>query len=201
MTEKKQIVIVHGGTTFARQEEYLSYLKFRDVTLDTFLMHRDWKPSLPAALGEGYEILVPQMPNKTDARFEEWVLWFDRIVPFLKDGTVLVGHSLGGIFLAKYLSVRILPKKIGALILIAAPFDAVAGESLGDFALPVSLSGTEKQVEKIFLFYSKDDPVVPFEQMIKYEEAFPKAVVKIFTDRQHFNQEEFPELIQFLREV
>ena len=51
------------------------------------------------------------------------------------------------------------------------------------------------QTEKIDLYHSKDDPVVPFSDLSKYQEALPNAKSRIFDDRKHINQEEFPELL------
>ncbi len=63
------------------------------------------------------------MPNKTNAQFEEWKIWFEKFIPFLNDGVILVGHSLGGVFLAKYLSENKFPKKIGGVFLVSAVYE------------------------------------------------------------------------------
>jgi len=140
------------------------------------------------------------MPNKTNARYKEWKLWFERVIPFIKKDVILIGHSLGGIFLAKYLSENTFPVKIKATILVAAPFDDEdSGESLSDFKLPPSLKKFSEQSGKIYLIQSKDDPVVLFGELEKYKQALPEAKTLTFKDREHFNQEAFPELIQLIR--
>jgi len=45
----------------------------------------------------------------------------------------------------------------------------------------------------------KDDPVVPFAQVKKYKIELPNAEEIIFEDREHFSQEEFPELVKALK--
>lgn len=48
-----------------------------------------------------------------------------------------MGHSLGGMFLVKYLAENIFPRKNTALGPSAAPFNAAGGEEvLIDFAMP-----------------------------------------------------------------
>ena len=46
---------------------------------------------------------------------------------------------------------------------------------------------------------SKDDPVVPFNHSERLAKELPNANYMIFEDRQHFNQEHFPELIETIK--
>lgn len=113
-----------------------------------------------------------------------------------------MGHSLGGIFLAKYLSENNFPSKIRGVFLVAPPHDDKDSDfSLADFILPDSLEKMENQADQIFVYFSEDDPVVPFEDKNKYEAKFKKAVFRIFKNRGHFNQEEFPEIISDIKSL
>lgn len=198
----KQVIIIHGGTTFDTYEDYISYLKNKEISLEKLKPRKDWKNTIAEKLGDDYEVLLPRMPNGTNARYEEWKIWFERIILFFKKDIILVGHSLGGIFLAKYLSENNFPRKIRATILVASPFDDEnSEESLTDFALPTSLDNFATQSEKIFLIQSKDDPVVPFEQLGKYKQTLPNAREIIFDGREHFNQETFPEIIDLIKSI
>jgi hypothetical protein len=198
---KKQVVIIGGGTTFDTYDQYISYLKEKSVNADKFKSRVDWKDKLEDELGNDFEIFYPKMPNSTNARYKEWGIWFDRMVPFLQDEVVLIGHSLGGIFLAKYLSENTLPVKIGATFLVAAPFDDEDGESLTDFSLSQSFEKFKKQCSKIYLLNSEDDPVVPFKESEKYKKEFPEAEAVVFKDRQHFKQESLPEIVTLIRNL
>jgi len=201
---KQQIVIIHGGTPFDTYEDYLSYLKNKEISLDRLRLHKDWKETLSQELGENFDILMPQMPSKTNARYKEWKIWFERIIPLFNKEVIFIGHSLGGIFLAKYLSENDLPKKIKATILVAAPFDdenEKSGKSLADFKLSSSLEGFAKKGGKIYLLQSKDDPEVPLEQLEKYKQALPDAKTMVFDDKGHFNQESFPEIIELIKKL
>lgn len=199
---KQQILIIHGGTTFDTYEGYLSYLKNKEINLDKLKLRKEWKDTLPENLGENFEVLMPRMPNGTNARYKEWKIWFERIIPLLDNNLILIGHSLGGIFLAKYLSENNISKKIKATILIAAPFDdEKSGRSLADFKLSSSLERFTKQGGKICLMQSKDDPEVLFEQLEKYKQVLPNAKTMVFDDRGHFNQESFPEIIELIKKL
>jgi len=194
---KKQVVVIHGGWSFDTYEKFLDSLKNWEVSIESFFPKRDWKSNLPSVLGDEYEILSPRMPNKQNAKFNEWKIWFERMFPFLEDNVILIGHSLGGIFLAKYLSENEFPKRIGGLFLIAAPHSQT--EDIGSFAIEENLQKVAKQCENIHLFQSEDDPIVPASEAKEYQKSWPGAKLHIFQDRGHFNQEEFPELMGEIR--
>jgi hypothetical protein len=173
----------------------LDFLRGYRIDIERYKIRRDdWKPWLRDKLGEGYEVILPVMPNKSNAQFDEWKIWFEKLSPFLNDDVVLVGHSLGGAFLAKYLSENKFPKKVKAVFLVGAVYDLDAdGYSLASFRLPAQL---DLQTKKIYLYHSEDDPVVPFSTLGKYKKALSSVETRVFTDRGHLNQEEFPELAQ-----
>lgn len=198
---KKQVVVIHGGDTFRTYRDYLKFLKsWRIDFKDIEKKRTDWKDNLDKALGNKYEVIAPKMPNKLNAKYIEWKVWFDKFVPYLRSGVLLVGHSMGGIFLAKYLSENNFPKKINGLFLVAAPFDEKdTKESLGDFRLPNNLTKLAKQVDRIFIYQSKDDPAVPLADFKKYQKHLPTAVFREFKNRGHFFQKKFPELIKDIK--
>jgi len=198
---KKQVIYIHGGNSFEDYEKYLEHLKNSDF--DPFYeRNKKWKHSLEEDLGEGFEVFMPTMPSGHNAKYIEWKIWFEKLIPFVEDNVVIIGHSLGAIFIAKYLSENNLPKKILATYLLAGPYDNDdSDDSLADFVLPESLSMFEESGGKIFLYHSKDDPVVPFVNVEKYAKHLLSAEKVIFEDRGHFNQEEFPELIESIKQL
>ncbi len=196
----KQVVVIHGGHIFESQEEYLSHLQNYKIGSLEYFKRTGWKPSLVKELGEGYEVILPSMPCKENAKYPEWKIWFEKMIPFLEDNVILVGHSLGGKFLARYLAEETFSRKILAVILIASPFDRSSRKHT-DFFLPDSLAMFERQGGNIILFHSKDDPVVNFSELAKYQELLPDATVRIFDDRQHFNQAGFPELVAEIKSL
>ncbi len=195
---KKQVVIISGGDTFETYEEYMDFLRDFEIDIERYKSDKsDWKPWLRKALGEDYEVILPIMPNRSNAQFNEWKIWFEKLIPFLRDGVVLIGHSLGGIFLSKYLSENQFPKKIKAVFLVSAVYDKdEEGYGAASFSLPDQLN---LQTDKIYLYHSKDDQVVSFSALEQYKKALPKAQTRIFKDKGHFNQSEFPELAQDIK--
>lgn len=198
---KKQVVVIHGGRTFKIYRQYLQSLKTRKVDKDTFKAHGDWRSSLGKKLGKGWEVFAPRMPNGNNAIYAEWKIWFERMNSFSHHNVILIGHSLGGIFLVKYLAENICRKKVKALILVAAPFSECTDEPLGKFVLPKSLRKLSNQVNHIYIVHSKDDPVVSFSETAKYKKALPQATIFSFNHKQHFNKETFPEMVTLIKKI
>jgi len=198
----KQVLIINCGSTFDSDEDYLESLKNKVLSLNKMKLQLDWKNSLQADLGDKYQVLVPRMPNTSNAKYNEWKIWFEKTVAILNDNFILIGHSLGGIFIAKYLSENKIAKKIIATILVAPPHgDIIGGESLGSFNLLNDLKLFGEQASSITIFFSRDDVVVPIEHMAKYQNDLPEAKYIVFDDRGHFNTLEFSELVEEIKSL
>jgi len=202
---KRQVIYIHGGEAFSRYEAFLENLRSRPVRNLPWLERSSiWVDSLRVDLGDEFEVFMPSMPNKQNARYLEWKIWFERHFEYLRDGVQLVGWSQGGYFLARYLSEEVPPFKISHLVLIAAPFgpDDFGGEDGGDFAFNQDLlPNLAIKANKITLFHSKDDPVVPFSHAERYAAALPTCQLVASQDKGHFVVERFPELLEVLRSV
>ena len=144
------------------------------------------------------DVLLPDFPNKQNADYTEWKIYFEKLLTLLGDDVQLVGYSLGAMFLAKYLHESPLSSPVRRLVLVSPCYDDESVEDLGSFRV-TSAIGLEKSAEEIHLFHSKDDPVVPFTELAKFQRDLPTAKVHIFEDRNHFFQPTFPELKELLK--
>ncbi len=198
---KKQVVVIHGGKTYRTYKEYISSLEKYKIDFEK-IKNEGWKDILEEKLGKGFEVIYPEMPNPSNAKYLEWKIWFEKIIPFLESKVVLVGHSLGGIFLVKYLSENKFPKKILAAFFIAAPYDDKdADYSLADFKLKKDISRLQAQAEKLFIWQSVDDDVVSFTDFEKYKKVLPEAIYRAFRNKGHFTQNNFPEIVQEIKKI
>lgn len=142
--QKTQILYIHGGMTFKNKKDYLYFLKRREISLEKKM---SWSGEyLDKKLGNKFQIIRPRMPLQDNAKYEDWAIHFERYIPLLQNNLILIGQSLGGIFLAKYLSENKFPQKILATYLVCPPFDdTLAGENLsGGFTLKSNLTLLEK---------------------------------------------------------
>ena len=191
---KRQIFIIHGGDSFKTQRGYLKFLKNYKISLERYRAgKKDWKTDLHRKLGKNFEVFLPMMPNRINAKYKEWELWLNKFIPHMKTGAILIGHSLGGLFLAKYLSNNKITKKISAVFLIATPYNE------GDFTTPKSFGLLEKQSGKLFLYQSRNDTIVPFKDLEKYRARLQSAIYRISKNQGHFNVGSIPGLIKDIK--
>lgn len=200
-TDKKkiQVLIVHGGTTFKNEKDYLHYLKTKKVSTKKKI---SWSGDyLEKSLGKRFEIIMPRMPLQDNAKYRDWKIFFERYLDLLKNKYILIGSSLGGIFLAKYLSEKKLPKRALSVYLVCPPFDnTLSTEDLvGGFKLKADLSLVEKNCKNLHLLFSKGDDVVPVSHADKYKRKFEKAHVVVYRSKGgHFNIAKFPEIVKMI---
>jgi len=198
--EKIQLFHIHGGETFKNKQDYLNYLKTRNITIEKKIRWSD--AYLEKELGKNLEIIKPRMPLMDNSKYKDWKIHFERHIPFLKDNIILTGSSLGGIFLAKYLSENKFPKKILSVYMICPPFDNTSPteDLVGGFKLKSDLSLIEKNCKNITLMFSKTDDVVPISHAAKYAKKLPNTKIIIYNDKNgHFKIEKFPEIIKMIK--
>jgi predicted alpha/beta hydrolase family esterase len=197
---KIQILIIHGGMTFKNKKDYMSFLKNMKISTEEKIYWTD--DYLKQNIGKYVEIIKPRMPLKENAKYNEWKIYFERYFPKLRDNIILIGSSLGGIFLAKYLSENKFPKKILSTYLIGTPFDdTLSGEDLaGGFNLKSDLSLLETNSKNLTLLFSEDDNVIPLSHAKKFRQKLKNAQIISYRGKNgHFKISKFPEMIKMIK--
>lgn len=201
MKTKQQVLLIHGGTPYDDRDGYVEILKDKSVKLEWMEQKRDWKNNLYKDLGEDFVVYNPQMPNKQTAKYSEWKVVFEKLFDAVDEGIILVGYSLGALFLVKYLSEEVITKKINKTLLLGTPFDqdGMENEPLLSFTRNTSLEHFSKQAGDIYFYHSEDDFVVPYNHLAKYQNELPRATFRSFRDRNHFKLETLNELIEDIK--
>lgn len=194
----KQVLIIHGGESFNSYDSYINSLKTALIDYERLKLQKKWKPWIAEQMPDT-DVLLPTFPNGYNAVYDEWKIYFEKLLPFLEDDVQLVGHSLGAMFITQYLNENTLARPVKRLLLVAGGYDDEKWEDFGDFKID-SAKNLTKSAEEIHLFHSKDDPVVPFSELAKFQADLPSATSHIFEDRGHFNDETFPELLELLKQ-
>lgn len=197
---KTHILFIHGGMTFKTQKDYLSFLKNCQIKLNK---PKKWQDEyLTKELGPKFEIIRPTMPLKENAKYADWKIYFENYLSLLNQKFILIGNSLGGIFLAKYLSENRLPRKALSVYLICPPFDgSLSDEDLvGGFKLKSNLSLIEQNAGKVTLMFSQDDDVVPVAHAEKYRQKLKNSKIIIYKSKNgHFKVSKFPEIVKMIK--
>ena len=196
---------IHGGDSFKSKADFIEYLQTVPLREPFGLGERPrrWTDTLASDLGPDITVIAPNMPNKQNADYDEWKVWFERYLQLVDKPYGLLGWSQGGYFLAKYLAENEIGVPPAAVALVAAPaglIDDPGGDNprwefdLGALDIALRQSGT-----RTFIFHSEDDPLVPFAHALRYHKALPSATFLPLTDKGHFLTPQFPELIDCLR--
>ena len=194
----KQVVIIHGGSSFNSYESYLTYLQTMKINYERLKPQQTWRQWIAEQMPEA-DVLLPTFPHGYNAVYDEWKIYFEKLLPFLGSDVRLIGHSLGAMFLAIYLNENPLSNQVRQLILISGAYDDESTEELGSFKV-ISAQNVTKSAQEIYLFHSEDDPVVPFSELAKFQADLPNAISCTFNDREHFNDAAFPELLTLLKQ-
>ena len=164
---KRQVLFDHGGGEGAHEED------------------KKMAANLQGVLGSAYGVRSPEMP---DEHSPEYGAWRDRISQELTalDGEVfLVGHSLGGSVLLKYLSEEKVERPVAGIYLIAPPYWGAEDWQVGEYELQDDFASKLPGELPAFFYHSRDDEVVPFAHLALYKERFPQATIREFDGRGH----------------
>ncbi len=192
--EKPQVIFIHGGNSFDTTEEFYEDLRSREFDLYEPPRVR-WRDTLAKNITAAHDYHFIQMPNAMNAEYQAWSIWFEKVIPFLRNNVILIGHSLGGSFLLRYLSSHVLPVNVAQLHLVAPGVDELDCPGMGSFSTNLdNWKGFESNIANIYLWHSFDDELVPIHHSERLMVKIPDAHFTKFTDRGHFIQESFPEL-------
>jgi predicted alpha/beta hydrolase family esterase len=189
-------------------------------------VHDGWDDKLVASLkrelGPEVEVRYPRMPNEDDPKFAEWKVAIGREIAKLDDGAILVGHSLGGTLLIhalaevcscegrspdSYSRAGPLPaqgnkkQRIGAIILISAPFIGEGGWSSDEIEAKPDLGARLPSGVPVHLFHGQKDETAPPAHADLYAKAIPQAQVHRLADRGHQLNNDLSEVAGVVRGI
>ena len=151
--------------------------------------HDEWDHKLVASLrqelGQDYEIHYPRMPNEDDPSYAPWKTTLESVLGTLRDGAILVGHSVGGTILVKALTEQLSVREIRAIFLIAVPFVGDGGWSADDLQFPSDLGARLPKGVPIHFYHGLQDEVAPPWHVELYARAIPQARVHRLPGRDH----------------
>jgi predicted alpha/beta hydrolase family esterase len=173
---KKQILFIHSAG--AKEEGSGALIRFLENHLSQF-----------------FEIHAPDMPQPDQPQFVRWRNTIEQELSALDGDIFLIGHSLGGSVLLKYLAEDSRAKRIQALFLVAIPYWGKKNWNVDDFLLPKDYAGKLGDIPQIFLYRSRGDDVIPEDHLQQYRKEITHAQVRELAGREHAFMNGLPELV------
>ena len=168
-------------------------------------VHDEWDDklvaSLTAALGEGYEVRYPRIPDEDDPELATWGPAIREALDALVDGSVVLGHSVGGTLLAHVLAEAPPDVRLGAIVLLAAPFVGDGGWPGDELAFGSDLGARLPADVPVHLFHGLDDDTAPPAHADLYARAIPQATVHRLPGRDHQLNDDLREVAAVIRSL
>ena len=180
---KKHVLFVHGAGEGAHEADERLAASLRD------------------ALGSGYDVRSPKMPNEGDPEVEAWKAKIAGELATMDGEAILVGHSVGAHILLKYLSEEEVEKPVAGLFLVAAPYARTGGWELGEDTLPEDFASKLPKGLPIFFYHSRDDEVVPFGHLALYAQSLQRATFRRFEGCGHQFGDDLSKVARDIREL
>lgn len=194
----KKIFIIWGWVESSNFENFEDYLIQEDFNPYEERI-KWWKDNLLTDLWNGFEVIRIPMPNSHFAEYKYWKIMFEKALPYFWEKNILIGHSLGGTFLVKYLNENTL-ENITQIHLVAPASQDTPNEKLWSFLFERELNEFKKYEDITEFYFSKDDNIVPFYEYNYFSFVLPNAKYNIFEDKWHFIFEEhFERLVENIK--
>jgi predicted alpha/beta hydrolase family esterase len=156
---------------------------------------------LKETLGERYHILDPLIEDPEAPTYEMWKTMFKEQFTAVMQPVILIGHSLGGSMLLKYLSEEQPEIRISGLFLIAIPQWSKEGWDVASFALNENFEATLPPLGPVFFYQGTLDPIVPLNHLSFYKEHFKNALFWEAEVSDHAFAKGLPQLVDDIKKL
>lgn len=181
--KKPVILFIQGGGEGAYKEDEKLVLFLQDT------------------LKETYDINYPKIPDENDPEYEAYKAKIDEELKKIHNKVVLVGHSLGGCCLLKYLSEKKIDNNIAGIFFIAAPFWGDGGWQYEGFTLENNFASKLPTAFPIFFYHGTNDEIVPFSHLALYAKKLPHAIIRKIAGRGHQLNNDLSEVVEDIKSL
>ncbi len=160
-----------------------------------------WKPWLKNEIEKkGWKTEIPQMPETMHPKFDQWLSHLTNIIGKPDKNLFLIGHSLGGTIILRYLET--IDKKIGGAVLVAAAIESPQPEVQSFFKTSFDWPKIKANCQKFVAINSDNDYFIPIEQGKTLEKNLDAELI-IMKNMGHFsskeNLKELPIILEVLK--
>lgn len=168
----------------------------------------NWFPWLQAEFASrDIETIIPEFPTPQNQNLENWLTAFEKRVGTLRQGDVLIGHSIGAAFVLRLLENT--QMSIRAAILVAG-FDSQLGDPRFDpfnesfLKAPFSWEKIIASANEFIVFAGDNDPYVPIKFGLELSKNLG-TTLRVIKGGGHLNSSSgfttFPQLLSDLNEI
>lgn len=133
-------------------------------------------------------------------KYLPWKSQLEKELTRLSGEVILIGHSLGGSVLLKYLSEEKSNRLISGLFLVAVPYWGEDDDwHSTEFTLAENFAEKIPRVSHLFAYHSSNDEVVPFAHFEHYIGMLPQIKPREIEGHDHLFSDGLPELINDIK--
>jgi len=168
-----------------------------------------WLPWLAKNLRDkGFSVEVPEMPDTDNPKMEEWIPHLQALIENPGENTVLVGHSLGGQAILRYLAKLPEGTRIGKAVLVAPVVDEIKNLDAEDRKISsiwlktlIDTEGAKRSAKEIIAFFSDNDQWIPLSSEKTLREKFGARTIIEHNMGHYDNDGKAAEVPKILEEI
>ncbi|UOQ87171.1 alpha/beta fold hydrolase [Gracilibacillus salinarum] len=155
---------------------------------------------LEKELSDSYRLITPEMPAPEEPKYDQWKHQLEKEINKLHGEVIVIGHSLGGSVLLKYLSEQACKLTIRGMFILASPYWGLDDEwQLNDFILPHHFAENLPPIANVFLYHSRNEKIVPFIHHQAYAKKLPQATLRQIEGDRHLFHDGLVELVDDIK--
>ena len=150
----------------------------------------------------GFEVLTPTLSLKSGDELDplKIIEELKTQVGFLKKDDILLGHSLGGVVVLRYLEAAEMTETPRAVILVASPWKVARPDLRHFFLDELDTDVVMWKAREFVVIHSTDDKLVPIEHGKKLAEVLKARFIQTNSD-DHFMAEQYSILLQTIEDI
>ena len=159
---------------------------------------------LHQALGDGFAVVYPRMPDEGNAPYERWKAQIEEHLAAISGEVILVGHSVGGSVLLKYLAGTDPDERILGAFLLATPLwggDGWRYDGYEELELPPDAADRLAAGPPVFMYHCRDDEVVPFAHLGLFAKILPAVTTRALDTGGHQGATDLAPIVADIRRL
>ena len=159
---------------------------------------------LHQALGDGFAVVYPRMPDEGNAPYERWKAQIDQHLAATSGEVILVGHSVGGSVLLKFLAEADPDERILGAFLLATPLWGGNGwryDGYEELELPPNAADRLAAGPPVFMYHCRDDEVVPFAHLGLFAKILPAVTTRALDTGGHQGATDLAPIVADIRRL